>query len=246
MTILTPERLAEIEALAKKATPGPWEADSMKSEGSYGIGDETYEGFNAFRVTDEKGNAICDTLNSDMGEVHVEYDEDDATAWDEIGRRNAAYIAALDPQTVLALLASHAALAAEVERLRRELAFSEQTSAARNQRICQLLEEKLADRESAAREMREARWIATERNLPYAHHFYLGNKSEYGRKFRWEVDDSVTYWVFEGGLSWFCRLAVDGREEWTKQCGTKDEAMRFAEQDSLALPLTPTKEPADG
>lgn len=115
---LTPARLAEIRARAEKATPGPWESDSTKSEGSYGVGDETYEGFNAFKVTDEKGNTLFDTLNSDNGEVHVEYDEDGATAWDEIGRRNAAFVAACDPQTVLALIASHAALVAEVERLR--------------------------------------------------------------------------------------------------------------------------------
>lgn len=148
MSEISTEKLAEIEALAKKATPGPWEADSMKSEGSYGIGDETYEGFNAFKVTDEKGNTICDTLNSDMGEVHVEYDEDGATAWDEIGRRNAAYIAACDPQTVLALLASHAALAAEVERLRHDVE--------RHMQIASDLESELtAARESAAREMRK-------------------------------------------------------------------------------------------
>jgi len=101
---LTPTRIAEIRSLAEKATPGPWESDSIKSEGSYGVGDETYEGFNAFKVTDAKGNTLFDTLNSDNGEVHVEYDEDGATAWDEIGRRNIAFTAACNPQTVLALL----------------------------------------------------------------------------------------------------------------------------------------------
>lgn len=155
MTILTPERLAEIAALAKKATPGPWEADSMKSE----------ESFNAFKVTNEKGNTICDTLNSDISEVNVEYDEDSAMAWDEVGRRNTAFIAALDPQTVLALLASRAALQAEVERLRKveasciqlvENATNARVEAIEAHRLRRIAQTEAAHAsESAAREMRE-------------------------------------------------------------------------------------------
>jgi len=149
---LSTERVAEIRALAEKATPGPWESDSMKSEGSFGVGEETYEGFNAFKVMDEKGNTICDTLNSDMGEVHVEYDEDGATAWDEIGRRNATFIAALDPQTVLALLASHEALRAEVERLREENAVARNTNGSQQNELIGLYDQLTTACTEAARD----------------------------------------------------------------------------------------------
>lgn len=142
------------------------------------------------------------------------------------------------------LLASHEALRAENDAMRAQIEASQMRRLEIGDDIKDRLAQKLADaelttaRDTAAREMR---WIATERSLPHAENFLLGNKAEYGKKFRWEVDDSVTYWVFEGGLSWFCRLAIDGREEWTKQCSTKDEAMRCAETDALPLP-SETKE----
>lgn len=103
--------LAELRAIAEKASPGPWSCDSERSEGSYGHGDDVREGFDAYVVYSAsserfgKALAICDTLNSDVAEVHEEFDEDGFRAWDEVGRRNMEFIAAFDPPTVLALLA---------------------------------------------------------------------------------------------------------------------------------------------
>ena len=85
--------IAAIAARCEAATKGPWESDSMRSEGSYGTGEDIHEGFDTYKVTDEKGNVICDAYNSDVGEVHVEYDEDGANAWDEVARRNTDFIA---------------------------------------------------------------------------------------------------------------------------------------------------------
>lgn len=138
---LSPERVAEIRALAEKATPGPWQ----DKYGEYKPSNECAEII---------GNVDCDVY--DDGRPRPIYTEVCSIAGNDDHNANAAYIAALDPQTALALLASHEALRAEVERLRTELAFSEQTSAARNERICQLLADNLTARDTAAREMREA------------------------------------------------------------------------------------------
>lgn len=103
---LTPSRLAEIEALAKKATPGPWQ----DKYGEYRPSNECAEII---------GNVDCDAY--DDGRPRPIYTEVCSIADNDDRDANAAYIAALDPPTVLALLASHAALAAEVERLKAAL-----------------------------------------------------------------------------------------------------------------------------
>lgn len=81
--------------LNEKATPGPWEIDSVKTEGTYGIGDDTHEGFNEYEIVDIGGRQICSTENRDpnLSEVHDEWDEDSHTAWDEPARRDADFIA---------------------------------------------------------------------------------------------------------------------------------------------------------
>lgn len=117
---LSPERVAEIRALAEKATPGPWEVDDEQNDGNFGGGPDCNSGYKSYAVI--TGNkTVVDTLNSDLAEIEEDGDCEDGSwrysRWDEVGRRNAAYIAALDPQTVLALLAPHEALRAEVERL---------------------------------------------------------------------------------------------------------------------------------
>lgn len=86
------ERLKAMEAAASK---GPWECDTTHNEGSYGAGEDVYEGFKSYTILSEDGKVLFDSLNSDAIEVHEEYDEDGATAWDEIARRNAKLIVAM-------------------------------------------------------------------------------------------------------------------------------------------------------
>jgi len=102
MTI-TPERLADIEARAAKATEGPWETDATENEGNYGSGDDCVSGFSSYEVTSPSGR-ICDTLNSDVAMVYEEYDEFGCTAFDEVGMANMEFIAA-SRQDVPALVA---------------------------------------------------------------------------------------------------------------------------------------------
>lgn len=108
-TELTLEQIEEIECGCEGVTPGPWESDSTKSEGSYGSGEDVHEGFDAFEVIAPalypggRPVIVCDTLNSDAGAIEEEWDEDGHSAWDEQGRKNMAHIARLDPSTVRAL-----------------------------------------------------------------------------------------------------------------------------------------------
>ena len=82
---MTNEELAAIIARAEKATPGPWEDDSQDSRDDRGK-------VRAYAVFGPDGKVLVDTLNSDAAEIHEEPDEDGINAWDEIGRRNVAFI----------------------------------------------------------------------------------------------------------------------------------------------------------
>ena len=84
-----------LKAMEAAATKGPWECDTTHNEGSYGAGEDVYEGFKSYTILSEDGKVLFDSLNSDAIEVHEEYDEDGATAWDEIARRNAELIVAM-------------------------------------------------------------------------------------------------------------------------------------------------------
>lgn len=116
---MTTDQIAEaIEKAALMATPGPWTIDKIENEGAYGSGPDADHGFISYAVgagPDNDWKSICDTLNSDAT-VDVEYDEDGTHSWDEVGRRNTAFIAAANPANVLALLAERRELLAKVER----------------------------------------------------------------------------------------------------------------------------------
>jgi len=100
------------DALAAGPTPGPWDVDSTKNDGEYGDGGpDSRSGFSSFVLIDPNGRAICDTVNSDVAEVEEWIDDDDAGATDVRGQKNAAYIAACNPETMRSLLA-------ELDRLR--------------------------------------------------------------------------------------------------------------------------------
>jgi hypothetical protein len=112
------DKLREILAGCKGVTPGPWESDSERTEGIYGSGAETYEGFDAYVVYSAveyygKPASICDTSNSGVILVEEEFDEPGHHAWDEQGRKNMAHVARLDPATVSSIVSELLALRAK-------------------------------------------------------------------------------------------------------------------------------------
>ena len=86
MTRLSDKEIAEIKAREEAATPGPWHVDSIASEDGHGP-------FNAYVLMDANGSPMLDTQNSEIAEIHSEYDEDGRHSWDEIARRYMEFIA---------------------------------------------------------------------------------------------------------------------------------------------------------
>ena len=130
---MTPARIAEIRALAEKATPGPWES-------CRGFVRSTAHG-----TTHEFPGGTVTTSTLWVAECR-----DGEAFYNPDG--NAAFIAALDPQTVLALLASHAALVAEVETMRGMV----KPLVDDNDKLRHKIFVANEARDTAAREMREA------------------------------------------------------------------------------------------
>jgi hypothetical protein len=101
------KRLAE--AAAKRA-PGLWGSDIEKGEGSYGEGDEDRTGFMVPYMETEHGKRLFDAHYCDVAEVHEDYDSDDdgvcsIYAWDQAAKELFDFLAAVQPQTVLSLIA---------------------------------------------------------------------------------------------------------------------------------------------
>lgn len=88
MTI-TPETIELLKRLEAAADVGPWDSDYVATEGSYGTGEDTHEGYDEFIVYNAKGDPIFSTENAEGGTIEVEYDEDGfKNAWNENSRRN--------------------------------------------------------------------------------------------------------------------------------------------------------------
>ncbi|NIF35276.1 ead/Ea22-like family protein [Enterobacter sp. Tr-810] len=88
---------------AEKATQGEWWSDVVETDGEYGEGEDRVSGYHsyAFYVGHE---SLLDMTNSTAACIHTEWDHDYHMAWDETAKRNAEFIAAANPDTVLALL----------------------------------------------------------------------------------------------------------------------------------------------
>lgn len=92
------ERLRE---LSKRATPGPWAAESEKSDGSYGSGEDTYEGYDTATIVTEaeirhgSAGVLFESHNSTVGSIAEEHDDEWFRAWDEVSEANAKFIVAL-------------------------------------------------------------------------------------------------------------------------------------------------------
>ncbi|EOY5688478.1 ead/Ea22-like family protein [Salmonella enterica subsp. enterica] len=96
-------KYAELRQLAEKATQGEWWSDVVETEGEYGDGEDRASGYHSYAVY-VGSESLLDMTNSTAACIHEEWDHDYHMAWDETAKRNAEFIAAANPATVLALL----------------------------------------------------------------------------------------------------------------------------------------------
>ncbi|HBV7902558.1 ead/Ea22-like family protein [Citrobacter freundii] len=94
---------AELRQLAEKATQGEWWSDVVETDGEYGEGENRASGYHSYAVY-VGSESLLDMTNSTAACIHEEWDHDYHIAWDETAKRNAEFIAAANPPTVLALL----------------------------------------------------------------------------------------------------------------------------------------------
>lgn len=94
---------AELRQLAEKATGGEWWSDVVETDGEYGEGEDRASGYHSYAVYVDS-ESLLDMTNSTAACIHEEWDHDFHMAWDETAKRNAEFIAAANPATVLALL----------------------------------------------------------------------------------------------------------------------------------------------
>lgn len=100
MTALNKQALRQ---LAEKATHGEWWSDVVETDGEYGEGEDRASGYHSYAVY-VGSESLLDMTNSTAACIHEEWDHDYHMAWDETAKRNAEFIAAANPATVLALL----------------------------------------------------------------------------------------------------------------------------------------------
>ncbi|MEH0017317.1 ead/Ea22-like family protein, partial [Citrobacter portucalensis] len=85
------------------ATQGEWWSDVVETDGEYGEGEDRASGYHSYAVYVDS-ESLLDMTNSTAACIHEEWDHDYHMAWDETAKRNAEFIAAANPATVLALL----------------------------------------------------------------------------------------------------------------------------------------------
>ncbi|MBI1679366.1 ead/Ea22-like family protein [Citrobacter portucalensis] len=100
MKALNKQALREV---AEKATGGEWWSDVVETDGEYGDGEDRASGYHSYAVY-VGSESLLDMTNSTASCIHEEWDHDYHIAWDETAKRNAEFIAAANPATVLALL----------------------------------------------------------------------------------------------------------------------------------------------
>lgn len=92
-----------LREVAEKATKGEWWSDVVDTDGEYGEGEDRVSGYHSYAVY-VGHESLLDMINSTAACIHTEWDHDYHMAWDETAKRNAEFIAAANPDTVLALL----------------------------------------------------------------------------------------------------------------------------------------------
>ncbi|MEB1001896.1 ead/Ea22-like family protein [Citrobacter freundii] len=100
MTALNKQALRQT---AEKATQGEWWSDVVETDGEYGEGEDRASGYHSYAVY-VGSESLLDMTNSTAACIHEELDHDYHMAWDETAKRNAEFIAAANPATMLALL----------------------------------------------------------------------------------------------------------------------------------------------
>ena len=96
-------KYAALRQLAEEATQGEWWSDVVETDGEYGDGEDRASGYHSYAVY-VGSESLLDMTNSTAACIHTEWDHDYLMAWDETAKRNAEFIAAANPATVLALL----------------------------------------------------------------------------------------------------------------------------------------------
>ncbi|EAA6139655.1 ead/Ea22-like family protein [Salmonella enterica subsp. enterica serovar Corvallis] len=92
-----------LREVAEKATGGEWWSDVVETDGEYGDGEDRTSGYHSYAVY-VGSESLLDMTNSTASCIHEEWDHDYHIAWDETAKRNAEFIAAANPATVLVLL----------------------------------------------------------------------------------------------------------------------------------------------
>ena len=98
------ELALKLKAAAEKATAGEWWFDVVETDGEYGDGEDRVSGFHSYAVYVDS-ESLLDMTNSTAACIHEEWDGEYRLAWDEVGQRNAEFIATANPANILALLA---------------------------------------------------------------------------------------------------------------------------------------------
>ncbi|MCH0685640.1 ead/Ea22-like family protein [Escherichia coli] len=110
------EMALKLKAAAEKATQGEWWFDVVETDGEYGDGEDRVSGFHSYAVY-VGSESLLDMTNSTAACIHEEWDDEYRMAWDEVGRRNAEFIATANPESILALLAERDADKKQLEQL---------------------------------------------------------------------------------------------------------------------------------
>lgn len=71
-----------------KPSPGPWDVDMIDNYGTYGDGPDCHSGFKSYAVYDANGKVLFDSLNAEVAEIEVEYDDMGAYVWDRVSEAN--------------------------------------------------------------------------------------------------------------------------------------------------------------
>lgn len=71
-----------------KPSPGPWEVDTIDNDGTYGDGPDCHSGFKSYAVYDANGKVLFDSLNAEVAEIDIEYDDMGAYVWDRVSEAN--------------------------------------------------------------------------------------------------------------------------------------------------------------
>ena len=124
----------KLKAAAEKATAGEWWFDVVETDGEHGDGEDRGSEFHSYAVYVDS-ELLLDMTNSTAACIHEEWDNEYHLAWDEVGRRNAEFIAIANPANLLALLAERDADKAENKKLRGWVADLEQKLSMANDRM---------------------------------------------------------------------------------------------------------------